>query len=341
MRLPLLYYKIFKYEYWPMLFFYIPILPYWIYLAVKNKSLAYFSVANPGINLGGFFGESKSEILALIDKQYLPKSIEVKNKIDFSLIITQLKSIQLSFPLIAKPDVGERGDSVSKINNEDELKTYHLNTNLNYIIQEFVDYEFEFGILYSRLPNSKTGIVSSVTLKEFLTVVGNGESTILQLMQQNTRARFQIRRLKREMKDEINRIPKLNEKVLLEPIGNHCRGTRFINYNHIIIQNLHQTFDKISLPINGFYYGRYDLKVKTVVDLQLGTNIKIMELNGASSEPGHIYDTSFTLFKAYKDLRYHWKRLSDISAINIKRGLRPVSFGVIIKTYWQFVVLKK
>lgn len=341
MRLPLLYYKIFRYEYWPMLLFYIPILPYWMYLAIKNKSFAYFSVANPGIELGGFFGESKSEILALIDQHYLPKSIEVKNKTDFSLIINQLKLNQIIFPLIAKPDVGERGDSVSKINNEAELMTYHLNANLNYIIQEFIDYEFEFGILYSRLPNSQTGEVSSVTLKEFLTVIGDGTSTILQLTQQNTRARFQIKRLKTQMGNEINRTPLLNEKVLLEPIGNHCRGTRFINYNHIINQKLHQTFDKISLPINGFYYGRYDLKVKTIEDLMMGKTIKIMELNGASSEPGHIYDTSFTLFKAYKDLRYHWKRLADISAVHIKEGLKPVSFTVIIKTYCKFVLLKK
>ena len=66
-----------------------------------------------------------------------------------------------------------------------------------------------------------------------------------------------------------------------------------------------------------------------------------MELNGASSEPGHIYDNSYTLIKAYKDLLYHWKRLADISAINMKAGLKPVSFGLIIKTYWKFVVLKR
>lgn len=80
MRLPLIYYKIFKYEYWPMWAFYLPVLPYWLFLAIKTKSLAYFTVANPGIELGGFFGEIKSEILALIDNYYLPKSIDVKKK---------------------------------------------------------------------------------------------------------------------------------------------------------------------------------------------------------------------------------------------------------------------
>ena len=66
------------------------------------------------------------------------------------------------------------------------------------------------------------------------------------------------------MGDDINRIPINIEKVLLEPIGNHCRGTRFINFNHVINEDLNTAFDKISLPIKGFYYGRFDLKAKTI-----------------------------------------------------------------------------
>lgn len=244
------------------------------------------------------------------------------------------------FPLISKPDVGERGNDVCKINSLQELENYHTNSNYDYIIQEYITYDYEFGILYSRLPNSNQGSVTSVTLKEFLSVTGNGNSTILQLMEESTRARFQIKRLQKELGEEINRIPEINEKVVLEPIGNHCRGTRFINYNHIINQKLNIVFDKISIPIQGFYYGRYDLKVKSIDDLLEGKNIKIMELNGASSEPGHIYDNSLTIFTAYKDLRYHWKRLADISAINIKSGLKPVPFSMIIKSYLKFVIFK-
>jgi len=340
-RIPLVLFKTFKYEYWPWWLFYLPVLPYWVYLSLKNRSFAYFSVANPGIHLGGFFGESKSEILSLIDKEYLPKSISVRENSDFTFVKNGLLHEGINYPIISKPDIGERGNDVCKINSEKVLIHYHSKSHFNYIIQEFIEYDLEFGVLYSRLPNSEKGEVSSVTLKEFLTVTGNGKSSIFELMKQSTRARFQIDRLKKEMGDEIKRIPVNNERVLLEPIGNHCRGTRFINFNHIINDDLNNAFDKISLPIKGFYYGRFDLKAKTIGDFQQGNFIKIMELNGASSEPGHIYDSSFTLFKAYKDLLYHWKRLADISAINIKNGLKPVSFGVIVKTYLKFVVLRK
>ncbi len=340
MRLPLFLFKIFKYEYWPWWLFYLPVLPYWVYLSIRNRSFAYFTVANPGIDLGGFFGESKSEILGLISEEYLPKSISVPDNADFAFIKEDLQKEELNYPIIAKPDVGGRGNDVCKIINEKELIHYHSKAHFKYIIQEFIDYDFEFGVLYSRLPNSEKGEVSSVTLKEFLTVTGDGKSSIVELIKQSTRARFQIERLKAEMREDIYRVPVDDEKVVLEPIGNHCRGTRFVNFNHIINEDLNNAFDKISLPIKGFYYGRFDLKAKTIDGFQKGNFIKIMELNGASSEPGHIYDNSFTLFRAYRDLLYHWKRLADISAINMKKGLKPVSFGLIVKTYWKFVVLK-
>ena len=340
MRLPLFIIKYTKFEYWPCWLFYFPILPYWLYLSIKNKSLAYFTTANPGIELGGFFGESKSDILNLIDKKYLPKSIEV-NKIDFETLLKRLSSEEITYPLIAKPDVGERGTDVQKIENEIELRDYHNRTTIKYIIQEFITYDIELGVLYSRIPGIERGKVSSITLKEFLSVTGDGVSTIKQLMEQSTRARFQIKRMSEELGTEMEIILQKNENRLLEPIGNHCRGTRFIDNNYLINEKLNQVFDRISFSINGFYYGRFDLKVKSIEDLYEGKNIKIMELNGASSEPGHIYDSSNTIFNAYKDLLSHWKRLAEVSATNIEKGLKPVAFSIIAKSYLKFVILKK
>ena len=341
MKIPLFIAKFSRYEYWPWWLFYLPVLPYWLYLAFKNKSLAYFTVANPGMELGGFYGESKTEILDLIDKQYLPKSVSVDNSIDFGSILDKMKAIGLSYPVIAKPDVGERGNEVALINTQQELILYNIKSKSIYIIQEYIDYTIELGVLYSRMPDHQKGKVTSVTLKEFLSVIGDGKSTILELMQKSLRARFQIERLSKEFGDKMNIVLKEGESELLEPIGNHCRGTKFIDNNYLINETLNDVFDKICMPISGFYYGRFDLKVKSIEDLYRGENIRIMELNGASSEPGHIYDPSSTLQKAYRDLLYHWKLLSDISKGNMKLGFKPVSFLLIIKSYWRFVVLKK
>jgi hypothetical protein len=340
MRLPLFVIKYIKFEYWPWWLFYLPILPYWLFLAVRNRSLAYFSVANPGIELGGFFGESKSDILRLIDQAYLPKSMAV-DQMDFDELQKMLAQAGITYPLIAKPDVGERGSDVSKIHAEDELKAYHDAASAKYIIQEFITYDIELGVLYSRMPNAQHGQVSSVTLKAFLSVTGDGFSSIEELMKQSTRARFQINRLRKHYGMALGVVLPLGVKKILEPIGNHCRGTQFIDANYLINEKMHQVFDAISIPIDGFYYGRFDLKVRSIEEMYAGQNIKIMELNGASSEPGHIYDSSNTLFRAYKDLTAHWKRLAEISKVNMNQGHKPVSFGIIFRSYLKFVVLKK
>lgn len=341
MRVPLFIAKFSKYEYWPWWLFYLPVLPYWLYLAFKNKSLAYFTVANPGIELGGFYGESKTGILDLIDPQYLPKSVSVDVSTDVFYLQEQMNKIGLTYPLIAKPDVGERGNQVTLIHNPDELKAYHAKSNAKFLIQEYIEYQIELGVLYSRMPGQSRGRVTSMTRKEFLSVTGDGKSSIRELMEENLRARFQIERLSRELGDSMNTILRKGEVKLLEPIGNHCRGTKFIDNNFLINDQLNQVFDNICLPIKGFYYGRFDLKVKSIEDLYLGKNIRIMELNGASSEPGHIYDPSSTLKKAYNDLLFHWRLLAEVSGENMRLGLKPVSFWLIVKSYWKFVVLKK
>lgn len=264
MRVPLFIAKFSKYEFWPWWLFYLPILPYWLYLGIKNKSLAYFTVANPGIELGGFYGESKTEILDLIERKYLPKTVVVDNSIDFGYILDQMKGLGLIYPIIAKPDVGERGNQVILIHNQQELTLYNVNSKSKYIIQEYIDYTIELGVLYSRMPNSKKGEVSSITLKEFLSVIGDGKSTIKELMQKSLRARFQIERLSEELGDKMNIVINEGEVKLLEPIGNHCRGTKFIDNNFLINEKLNDVFDKICTPINGFYYGRFDLKVKSI-----------------------------------------------------------------------------
>jgi len=334
MRLPLFLVKILKYEYWTWWAFYLPMLPYWFYWSLRTRSFAYFSVVNPGIELGGFFGESKKDILAKINKNYLPKYLYIEN-LSFEKIKETLEKEAFEFPLIAKPDVGERGFQVVKILSLTELQNYHEAAKSPYIIQEYVSYEVELGVLYNRIPSSEQGKVTSLTGKEFMTVVGDGQSTVAKLMENDPRSQMQIERLWEEKKEIMSLVPQKDEKVLLEPIGNHCKGTRFINCNHLINEKVHEVFDKIADSIEGFYYGRFDLRVKSIEDLYEGKNIKILELNGVSSEPGHIYDTSYTIFKAYRDLTRHWRIIGKIAVENIRNGIKPVSFGVILKTYWK------
>lgn len=336
-KMPLWLVKVVKYEYWPWWFFYIPLTPVWLWFSLRARSFTYVTAANPGIEMGGLFGESKKSILSKIDPRYLPQNIFIEKNTSFESIPVLLSKNNFSYPFICKPDVGERGFHVAKIIREDDLKLYfEQNMGRPFIIQEYIDYPLELGILYYRFPKSAHGKVSSVTMKKFLSVTGNGRSTISELIKTgDVRVRLQQKRLEKEMPERMSEIPQKGEEVVLEVIGNHCKGTEFINGNHLINEQLHRVFDAIALPLEGIYYGRFDLRVKSLEDLYRGENIRIMELNGISSEPGHIYDKNHNLFKAYRDTAFHWDKVSKISRQNRRVGFRPTPVRVVMKTLYR------
>ena len=334
LRLPLWLIKLTNFEYWTWWMFYVPLLPYWLFQAMRTRSLTFFTNADPCIDYGGFFGESKMDILRQIPAEYLPKTIFIEKEMDLKSIVDKLIQTDLVYPIICKPDVGERGTQVEKLYSNYDLVEYLGNVQEDFIIQEFITYEIELGVLYYRYPDQATGKVSSITRKEFLSVVGDGKSTVEQLMQQTARARFQLDSMRKRIGDMgMEEVIKAGEKRILEPIGNHCRGTKFLDDNHLINSKIDKVFDKIALPIDGFHFGRFDMKVKSIEDLYEGKNIRIMELNGVSSEPGHIYDPKNTLWAAYRDLAHHWKIIADISIQQQRRGIMPVP----VKLLWGVV----
>ncbi|MDX2304458.1 MAG: hypothetical protein NW226_16750 [Microscillaceae bacterium] len=316
--------KIYKWEFWPFWFFYIPVYFYWLYLSLRAKSFFFFSAANPLMELGGFSNYSKYNVLKNIPPQYIPKTILISTYQEKRNIEAILAENQLSFPLIAKPDRGERGKGVTKVKNLEELKTYLFEAGKEVILQEFIEYPLEFGVMYYRLPNEKRGQVSSIVQKEFLSVVGDGNSTVQELVIKNQRSHLFLKHLQEKYPEVLHTVPAKDEKLILEPIGNHSRGTIFLNATHLVNEELIDVFDQISQQIKGFYFGRYDLKVKSLEDLYTGENIKIMELNGANSEPAHIYDPHMPILQAYRFLFSHWSNLYQISVKNHQNGINYI-----------------
>ena len=80
-------------------------------------------------------------------------------------------------------------------------------------------------------------------------------------------------------------------------------------------------FDGICKNIDGFNIGRFDIKVNSMEELLNGKTIKIMELNGISSEPAHIYDPNCTLWNAYQALMQHFSLIYQIAVQNNTKGI--------------------
>ncbi len=265
-------------------------------------------------------GESKYDVLKLIPDQYKPKTILVQAPATKEYILKQLAENGFSFPVIFKPDLGERGFMVKKITSEAEIESYLKILKKDFLIQEFLDLPVELGVFYTRLPEEASGYVNSVVVKDMLTVIGDGKSTLEELIFDKPRAKLQWPKLKSAHADKLKNIISSGEEFILNSIGNHSLGTTFLDGEYLINEKLSATFDKISKQIDGFYFGRYDLRCSSIEDLYEG-KIKIMELNGCGAEPAHIYQPGFSLWKAFGILFTHWRNIFRISMQNHKRGI--------------------
>jgi hypothetical protein len=311
-------------------------LPVWVIHSIRSHSFTYFTAANPAIPFSGLFGESKKDILEKINQEYLPRWIFAAYNEPFFLITDRMKYSGISYPVIAKPNIGERGNKVEKIENEKQLENYLLNSGEDFIVQEYVDYKTELGILYYRMPDGTESGILSVAGKKFLTVTGNGKKTLKELVNQTLMGRMREKYLSKKFKDKWNNIIQDGNEILLEPIGNHSRGTEFINMNHSISPDLVNVFDSVTYSIKGFYYGRFDIRCKSIDDLLQTGNFKILELNGISSDPAHIYDSSMKLWKAYKDLYRCLNIIFKISKQNRKMGTHYAAVGEVWKVLLKY-----
>jgi hypothetical protein len=317
--------------------FYIPNVPYGIYLAVKSKSLTFFTAVNPAIKFSGNGTESKYDTIKLIPKNYRPITLFIKKNESVITVIDKINSLKLNYPLIIKPDVGFKGLLVKQIINENELKSY-LNKNncINLLIQEFVDFKNECGIFYHQLPTSKTGKITSITLKTFPFVKGDGKLNIEQLIEKDKRAKT-YKHLYSNLQHDFKTVLKNGEIKILNVLGNHCKGAEFKNGNHLINSDLELVFNNILKKTPNFYYGRLDIKYDSFESLMKKEKFKIIEINGIISEPTHIYDASkISYFKALKEIRKHWKiayKISKSNHLNYQvKFSSPIKF---LKSLWN------
>lgn len=313
-----------SWEYWPTWVVYTPVSFYLLYLGIKSKAFFFFNAANPGIENGGFllvskwkmYLHSKGNLFAetyLITSNTSPAEIaEYSNKI--------------GFPLIAKPDVGVKGNGVKIIHSLDEIHQYLEENEFDFLLQKKINYNNEVGVFYTRKPSQDKGCITGMVKKEFMIITGDGQSTVTDLILENPRYFLQWNKLKSILnKEKLNAVPKIGEKIELMNIGNHARGAKFVSLNHLISAELTEIIDGLSKQYPGFYYGRLDILYDTWEKFIQGKDFAVVEINGAHSEPTHIYDPNNSIFYAWKEITKHWKIMYQISKENHEKGIKYLS----------------
>jgi hypothetical protein len=327
MKLKHTWYVVTHWEKWHYHVKYIPLYPVWLWYCLKARSIWFFTPSNPTLTFGGFEGESKREMYEQLPLACYPKSIYISPSFSFSEAEKLFTENSFEYPVAVKPDAGMMGFMFRKIDNAAGLRSYHQNMPCDYIIQELVRYPVEVSVFYYRFPYQDKGTITGFLKKDMLDVIGNGRSTLEELIQKfPSRPGFNPEEWKIKHKDRLHEIIPAGEVFRLSWAANLSRGARLISLAHEKDERLLKVFDELSHYAKHFYYGRYDIKCSSVEELKNG-NFSILEFNGSGAEPHHIYGAGNSLLQAYKIIIDHWEILYHISKYNHRQGI----------PYWKFL----
>lgn len=327
----------------PAALFYLPVILRWFVLALRHRSLTLPTAANPCIEGGGFWGESKSRCLRSIaaeqqhrvapfitlERRSGPDSV----KTDLDRALQSLSRAGLDFPLAAKPDIGWQGFGVRKLDNAEQLREYiaAFPPTETLILQQVVPHDGEAAIFYIRRPDRDQGEIIGLALRYFPHVLGDGRSSLRELILRDPRsswkARFHLGRHRqhRSLSDaQLARVPAAGERVRLSFIGSIRIGGLYRDGKDCISEALQRRIDAIARSMPEFHFGRFDVRFQSIEQLQRGEGFVIIEINGAGSEPIHAWDPDKSIFDLYGELFRVQSRLFEIGDLNRARGFSPM-----------------
>jgi membrane protein DedA with SNARE-associated domain len=331
-----------RWEFWPAWVFYPPVAIYCLWLAIKYRGLTLPTAANPGIFSGGIVGESKISTLSALMETSREFTAEAELLVGstpeerLGALREACRKHGFEYPLILKPDVGQRGVGVKLVRTEDQALAYLKQSRAPLIVQRYIPGSSEVGIFYYRYPHESRGHIFGITEKVFPVIRGNGVSTVAELIRSDPRARLIASTYLKRLKGREHEVLEPNSTLRLVETGNHAQGCIFRDGMHLHTVALEESIDSISRKVPGFFIGRYDIRYEGAEDLRSGRRFKIVELNGAASEATSIYDARNSLLDAYRTLFRQWDIVFAIGAANRAQGARSTSTRELWQTWREY-----
>jgi hypothetical protein len=287
-----------------------------LWRGLRRGAPTLFTAANPAMPAGGVVGESKAEILSgLKDAGVVPEWRAVgegASPEEALRVVRELRASEgVGFPLVLKPDAGERGRGVAIVQDDEDVRRYFEESRPATLVQRFAPGR-EFGVFYYRFPKTERGSILSITEKVVPTVEGDGQRSVEELILDDSRAVALASVYLREVGDP-KRVPAAGEEVPLATVGAHSRGTLFFDASHLATEALEVEIDRIARCYQGFDIGRFDLRVVDAETLMAGGPLAVIELNGVTSEATHLYDPRYGILDIWRILGRQWRLTLDIA----------------------------
>ncbi|MCH2135383.1 MAG: DedA family protein [Phycisphaerales bacterium] len=323
--------RLVTFEFWPTFMVYLPLWPWMFWLWLRYRGPSTITFATPAMCHGGFLDTSKYDIQTQVSDPWGSPSVLLPAGCDPQVLDDLLSDPQFGLPLVLKPDRGDRGSSVRVAHTRERAHEVLAAATLDLVAQPWHPGPYEAGIFWMRHPDQPRGRIYSITDKVMPTVTGDGESSLEELVWRDRRLSMQWRVFFRRLQGRLDEVPEAGATVQLGQVGNHCQGAMFLDGAHLWSQALQDRLEEVLGEIEGYTYGRLDVRYECPERLRRGEGFVIIELNGAASESTNIYDPSYSAWRSWsilaRQLREGWR----IGYANRRRGLRGMSLWGMLK----------
>jgi len=274
--------------------------------------------ANPKIYLSAVLQTRKSDILdPLLEEvgELIATYVPLESGSSWHKVLEAHAKLGGNWPVVVKPEVGERGLGVFIARDEGDLRDGAARQVGDFLLQDYVR-GGEFGIFYIRHP--ATGVVElTVAHKLAPQIMGDGERTLGKLISASYPGTS--RYLHRKYSHHLDSVPEQNEVIELEEILHGFRGMQSVVVEHDISDTpIAAGLDKISGKLD-FYYGRLDFKADDLDALLAGRG-KILEINGVASLPPEIAVRGATMREQWRTIYHYFGKAYEIGNYNRAHG---------------------
>ena len=177
------------------------------------------------------------------------------------------------------------------------------------------------------------GAVVGVAVRHQPRVTGDGRHGIGQLIEADPRLARLLGHYRATLGEAwLSRVPRSGEKAVLGTVASLRVGGRYEDAKRLRTAALEARVDAVARSMDGFHFGRLDVRFTTGAALRAG-QFRIIEVNGAGSEAIQFWDPGLKLSEAYRGVFDKQRALFDLAAEFRAAGHRPVGVARLARAW--------
>jgi membrane protein DedA with SNARE-associated domain len=317
---------------WPSAVLFLPVRLGVALLSLRHRRLTAFASANPSFGrIGGFTGDARSLLMRPFqrDSRCCPTlALSSDDSADERVREALAFSAEHGFPLVCKPEVSENGAGLRIVRDGVALERLMRAGEEDVVLQPFVQGR-EFEVVWRRSPGRDDGRIMAVVEKRAVTVRGDGEQTLEELIWLDDRAVARAALYLRCHSRELTRVVPAGETVILNPTGSYGHGARCVHRPDLLTPELDAAVTSFAKRFPGLHFARFDLFSSSTEEFRAG-RFTCTEVGGCCQVSSLIRDGSLRFTRSYAAVWDQLRACIDAGAANLAQNVRPVPLDELV-----------